>query len=91
MFPNSYNIYLHDTPAKSLFGESNRAFSHGCIRLADARKLAIYLLQNDTTWTSKKIDVAMHTGKEQFVKLKNDDCCHVFLNDNKHVIENLSS
>lgn len=69
LFPNSYNIYLHDTPAKSLFGESDRAFSHGCIRLAEAQKLANYLLQNDATWTPKKIDDAMHTGKEQTVTL----------------------
>ncbi len=70
LFPNSYQIYLHDTPAKSLFGESARAFSHGCIRLENARKLAIYLLQNDTAWTPNKIDVAMHSGKEKTVTLK---------------------
>src|SRR5690606_37394252 len=40
LFPNSYNIYLHDTPSKSLFGESKRAFSHGCIRLSEPKKLA---------------------------------------------------
>ena len=34
LFPNSYNIYLHDSPAKSLFGETKRAFSHGCIRVS---------------------------------------------------------
>ncbi|MEM7710533.1 MAG: L,D-transpeptidase family protein, partial [Pseudomonadota bacterium] len=34
MFPNQYNIYLHDTPAKNLFGREVRAYSHGCIRLA---------------------------------------------------------
>ncbi|MEO7045951.1 MAG: L,D-transpeptidase family protein, partial [Ferruginibacter sp.] len=38
LFPNSYNIYLHDTPAKSLFSESSRAFSHGCIRLSNAEE-----------------------------------------------------
>src|SRR5690606_14677973 len=40
LFPNEYNIYLHDTPAKSLFGESARAFSHGCIRLSEPAQLA---------------------------------------------------
>src|SRR5690606_21988480 len=52
LFPNSYNIYLHDTPAKSLFNESSRAFSHGCVRIAEPEKLARFLLQGDSTWTS---------------------------------------
>lgn len=70
---NSYNIYLHDTPAKSLFGESSRAFSHGCIRLAQAEKFAGYLLRNDALWTPATIDSAMHSGKEQYVTLKNPE------------------
>lgn len=70
LFPNSYNIYLHDTPAKSLFKESKRAFSHGCIRLSDAKKLATYLLRNDTTWTDKKITQAMNSRKEKYVTLE---------------------
>lgn len=69
LFPNSYNIYLHDTPSKSLFGETNRAFSHGCIRLSEPKKLAEYLLRKDTSWTSEKIDQAMHAGKEKYVTL----------------------
>lgn len=70
LFPNNYNIYLHDTPAKSLFKESKRAFSHGCIRLADAKKLAIYLLRNDSTWTEENIIQAMNSRKEKFVTLE---------------------
>ena len=73
LFPNSYNIYLHDTPSKSLFNQSSRAFSHGCIRLSDAEKLANYLLKNDTAWTSEKIYTAMHLGKEEFVTLKKSE------------------
>jgi murein L,D-transpeptidase YcbB/YkuD len=38
LFPNSYSIYFHDTPSKSLFNESQRAFSHGCIRLSEPKK-----------------------------------------------------
>jgi murein L,D-transpeptidase YcbB/YkuD len=72
LFPNSYNIYLHDTPAKSLFGETKRAFSHGCIRLEDAQKFANYLLRQDTAWPAAKISEAMHSGKEQTVTLKSD-------------------
>jgi murein L,D-transpeptidase YcbB/YkuD len=70
LFPNNYNIYLHDTPSKSLFSESKRAFSHGCIRLGEARRLAEFLLRNDKTWDSVKITKAMNTGKEQYVTLK---------------------
>ena len=70
LFPNSHNIYLHDTPSKSLFKEDNRAFSHGCIRLSQPQKLAAYLLRNDTTWTAEKITNAMNSGKEKYVTLK---------------------
>lgn len=73
LFPNSYNIYLHDTPSKSLFSESTRAFSHGCIRLSDAEKLANYLLKNDTSWSAQKINEAMHLGEEKFVKVKKSE------------------
>jgi murein L,D-transpeptidase YcbB/YkuD len=71
LFPNSYNIYLHDTPAKSLFSESKRAFSHGCIRVSRARDMAKWLLRNYPQWTDEKIDEAMHSGMEQFFTLRN--------------------
>lgn len=70
LFPNSYDIYFHDTPAKGLFEKSKRAFSHGCIRLQDARKLANYLLKDDASWNPEKIDQAMNSGKEQYVRVK---------------------
>lgn len=70
LFPNNYSIYMHDTPAKSLFGESKRAFSHGCIRLGEPKKLAQFLLRKDSTWTSSKMDAAMSSGKEKYVTLK---------------------
>lgn len=69
LFPNSYNIYLHDTPAKSLFGETTRAFSHGCIRVMEPAKLANFLLRQNTNWNAQKISAAMHSGKEQYVTL----------------------
>lgn len=69
LFPNSFNIYFHDTPVKSLFAKDKRAYSHGCIRLSDPQKMAEYLLTG-TEWSSSKIVEAMNSGKEQFVKLK---------------------
>ena len=71
LFPNSFNIYFHDTPAKSLFEKDKRAYSHGCIRLSDPVKMANYLLMDDTDWPAEKIDSAMNSGKEKFVKIKN--------------------
>ena len=73
LFPNEYKIYLHDTPSKSLFSEASRAFSHGCVRLSDAEKLANYLLKNDDGWTPQKINEAMHLGKEEFVTVKKSE------------------
>ncbi|CAN5841311.1 L,D-transpeptidase family protein [soil metagenome] len=70
LFPNSYDIYLHDSPSKSLFGESTRAFSHGCIRLSEPQKLAEYLLRKDSSWNTQKIVAAMNKGKEQYATLK---------------------
>jgi murein L,D-transpeptidase YcbB/YkuD len=70
LFPNTHSIYLHDSPAKSLFNEDKRAFSHGCIRLAEPKKLAIYLLRNNAAWNKTKITAAMNKGVEQYVTLK---------------------
>jgi murein L,D-transpeptidase YcbB/YkuD len=70
LFPNSNNIYLHDTPAKSLFERENRAFSHGCVRVAKPKELAIELVRDDPSWTPERIDTAMHAGKEKWYTLK---------------------
>lgn len=69
LFPNSFDIYLHDTPYKGLFEQNNRALSHGCIRVANADKLAEYLLKDHKEWTPEKIESAMNSGKEQTVKI----------------------
>ena len=71
LFPNSYNIYFHDTPAKSLFSKDKRAYSHGCIRLSDPEKMAEYLLQDNPDWTPDKIEEAMNSGNPQTVTIKN--------------------
>lgn len=70
LFPNSYNIYFHDTPSKGGFAKEKRAFSHGCIRLSEPVRLAEYLLRNDSTWTPERIKKAMNGGKEVTVNLK---------------------
>ncbi len=70
LFPNTFNIYLHDTPVKSLFERDNRAASHGCIRISDPVKMANYLLQDYPQWTPEKIEEAMNRGVEKTVQLK---------------------
>lgn len=70
LFPNSFNIYFHDTPAKSLFEKDTRAYSHGCIRLSDAVKMANYLLADSPEWTPEKIEEAMNKTTEKWVVLK---------------------
>jgi murein L,D-transpeptidase YcbB/YkuD len=70
MFPNANNIYLHDTPAKSLFKRDDRALSHGCVRVEKARELAIKILDGDSNWDAQKIDEAMNSGEEKNYSLK---------------------
>jgi murein L,D-transpeptidase YcbB/YkuD len=71
LFPNSNNIYLHDTPSKNLFKEDRRAFSHGCIRVERARDLAIAVLRDDPEWSIEQIDAAMNRGVERTYRLQN--------------------
>ena len=70
IFPNSFNMYFHDTPSKSLFGQDKRAFSHGCIRLSEPQKMAEWLLRNDPGWNTEKIVSAMNQTTEKAVRLK---------------------
>jgi murein L,D-transpeptidase YcbB/YkuD len=70
LFPNSFNIYFHDTPSKSLFEKDKRAFSHGCIRLKEPEKMANYVLRKQPEWTPDKIYEAMNKGEEKYVKVK---------------------
>lgn len=70
MFPNEHSIYIHDTPARSLFDRENRALSHGCIRIQDPAKFAALLLKDDPDWTPEKINEAMNQENEQKVNLK---------------------
>jgi murein L,D-transpeptidase YcbB/YkuD len=64
LFPNTYDIYLHDTPSKELFGDTKRDFSHGCVRVANPKILALYLLKNNTIWNKQKINKILLTDNE---------------------------
>ena len=56
LFPNDHNVYLHDTPAKALFDQPVRAYSHGCIRVHEPMKLAALLLKRDRNWSDKRVE-----------------------------------
>ncbi len=60
IFPNEFNVYMHDTPAQALFGEVRRDFSHGCIRLSQPAALAALLLRDQAGWDSTRIATEMH-------------------------------
>jgi len=69
LFPNSYNVYMHDTPATELFVRSRRDFSHGCIRLEKPADLAAWVLRDNPGWTPERIRAAMNGTTTQQVNL----------------------
>ena len=69
MFPNEFDVYLHDTPAHHLFDRAERDFSHGCIRLEKPLDLAAYLLKDDPKWTPEAIQAAIDSGEHQTISL----------------------
>lgn len=69
MFPNDFDIYLHDTPAGHLFNQRERSFSHGCIRVEKPAELAQYLLQDLKEWDEEKIKEAMTLDEPETVRL----------------------
>ncbi|WP_200975977.1 murein L,D-transpeptidase [Echinicola sp. 20G] len=70
IFPNKHNVYIHDTPSKSLFSKDIRAFSHGCIRVQNPERLAEVILEDNKDWGHEEIEAVMHSGKETTVMLK---------------------
>lgn len=70
LFPNSHNIYFHDSPAKSLFNTDKRSYSHGCVRLKEPAKLAEYLLNDTAKWNTEAIREAMTSKNENPVRLE---------------------
>lgn len=69
IFPNPWNIYLHDTPTKHLFQNAARAYSHGCIRIGDPFDLAYALLSKQTEDPQAMFHRALDRGKEAWLKL----------------------
>jgi murein L,D-transpeptidase YcbB/YkuD len=70
IFPNSENVYMHGTPAQSLFSRARRDFSHGCIRLENPAALAAWVLRDQPEWTPARIEAAMKGERPTHVSLK---------------------
>jgi murein L,D-transpeptidase YcbB/YkuD len=69
VMPNPYNVYLHDTPSKSLFDRPVRAMSHGCIRVKGAVDFAALLLSDDPTWSRAQVGHVLARGASTKVPL----------------------
>jgi L,D-transpeptidase YcbB len=76
MFPNRFNVYIHDTPAKSLFEKEARFFSYGCMRVQDPERLAEVLLSAQG-WTMDRIRAEIAAGKQKIVNLKTKVPVHI--------------
>jgi murein L,D-transpeptidase YcbB/YkuD len=70
MFPNENNVYMHDTNSRSLFARTRRDLSHGCVRVEKPQQLAEWVLQNEKTWTSEKIEAALKETQQRQANLK---------------------
>lgn len=77
LFPNHFDVYLHDTPGDRMFFRQHRALSHGCVRVEDPLRLAEYVLADQPQWTERKISAAMRSGQEQGVRLKTTLPVHI--------------
>lgn len=77
IFPNDHNVYLHDTPAQSLFSRARRDFSHGCIRISQPARLAEFLLRDQAGWDSTTIVAAMRLPMPRQVTLTRPVPVHV--------------
>ncbi|PTV95353.1 murein L,D-transpeptidase YcbB/YkuD [Halanaerobium saccharolyticum] len=89
MFPNRFSIYLHDTPSKYLFSETERGFSSGCIRIEKPVDLAEYLLKDQEKWDRQAIEAEMKKDKEKTVYLNNP--IKIYLQYNTVWVDSLSN
>jgi murein L,D-transpeptidase YcbB/YkuD len=69
MFPNQFNVYLHDTPTRHLFKATERDYSHGCVRVEHPAQLAEYLLKDKPGWDADRIQNEMEAEEEMSVTL----------------------
>jgi len=77
VFPNKFDVYLHDTPAKELFKKAVRDFSSGCIRVERPLELADYLLKDNPEWDESRLREAIQSGATRIIPLRRPVNVHV--------------
>lgn len=90
VMPNDYDVYLHDTPKRYLFGEDRRDRSSGCVRIQHPRDLSVALLAGHPKWTPKRFDAAVAEGRELTIRLEEPVAVHIlywtaFVDDEGHL------
>ncbi len=69
LFPNKFDVYLHDTPDRSLFNREQRDFSSGCVRVEKPVALAAYLLKGDKAWPLQRLKSVLKAGRRQVIHI----------------------
>jgi murein L,D-transpeptidase YcbB/YkuD len=77
MFPNYYDVYIHDTPSHWQFSRNVRPFSSGCVRINNVRDFALYLLKDDSEWINGRLDEELENGRTRTIILKNPIPVHI--------------
>lgn len=78
VFPNQYSVYLHDTPAKELFSQSRRSFSHGCIRVGSPLELASFALRvAQPDFDQEELVTILHKNQRRIFRLKEKLPVHI--------------
>jgi len=78
LFPNRFNVYMHDTPSGRLFALPERALSHGCIRVAKPLDLASWLFREDPKWSGTRVADAIKAGSQDAIRLSQPVPLHIF-------------
>ncbi|WDR01197.1 L,D-transpeptidase family protein [Devosia algicola] len=76
LFPNKHDVYLHDTPSKSLFSRSYRAYSHGCVRVQDPMDFADALMKNEPNISRASLE-SMIGSSERWVNPEHKIPVHI--------------
>ena len=77
LFPNKFDVYIHDTPERQLFSRAARDLSSGCIRVQRPLDLAAYALCDDPVWTKEKIEEAIAGGETKVIRMRNPLGVHI--------------
>jgi murein L,D-transpeptidase YcbB/YkuD len=78
IFPNRFDVYMHDTPQRHLFKRRIRTFSSGCIRVQDPVDLALYVLGSDPSWNRTRLEETIAGGKTTVIPVRNPVTVHLF-------------